>query len=70
MKNLQKLLQELSALTLEIEEKYPELYRDFDEMPLTLGMPNKEGRPVDTHDLQEYLETLKAMLEKEVAARQ
>ena len=66
MKSLQKITQEISKTTLEIEEKYPELYRDLTEMPITLSIPSKKEDTVSTKELSEYLNTLKGLLQKEI----
>jgi predicted amino acid-binding ACT domain protein len=66
MKSLQKITQEISEITLEIEEKYPELYRDLIEMPVTLSIPSKNEDTVTTKDLSAYLDTLKITLQKEI----
>jgi hypothetical protein len=60
MKNLQKVLQEISQLTTEIETNYPELYRDLDENPMTL--PMSKHPHMDKAVMQEYLESLKQLL--------
>lgn len=66
MKSLQKIIQEISKITLEIEEKYPELYRDLTEMPITLSIPSKNEDTLTTKELSEYLNTLKELLQKEI----
>ena len=66
MKSLQKITQEISKITLEIEEKYPELYRDLTEMPITLSIPSKKEDTVSTKELSEYLNTLKGLLQEEI----
>jgi len=66
MKSLQKITQEISEITLEIEEKYPELYRDLTEMPITLSTPSKNEDTLTTKELSEYLYTLKELLQKEI----
>lgn len=61
MKDLNKILREITQLTTNIETNYPELYRSLDEDPLTL---TTSGHPhVDKNAMQEYLETLKQVLE-------
>lgn len=57
-------MQEIIQLTTEIETKYPELYKYLGETPLTLGEAKEKS--ISTHDLQEYLETLKAQLQHHV----
>ncbi len=64
MKNLQKILQEISQLTTEIETNYPELYRDLDENPMTL--PVSKHPHMDKVVMQEYLESLKELLKHHI----
>jgi hypothetical protein len=64
MKTISTLMQEIIRLTTEIETKYPELYRNLEETPLELG-EEKSGK-VSTHDLREYLETLKSQLQHHI----
>lgn len=60
MKNLQKILTEITQLTSKIETNYPELYRSLDENPLTL--PVSESPHMDKEVMTEYLEGLKQLL--------
>ena len=60
MKNLQKLLIEISQVTKNIETNYPEIYRFLDENPLTI--PSEKKPNIDKAVLQEYLESLKELL--------
>jgi hypothetical protein len=57
MKDLHKLLREITQLTSKIERNYPELYRLLDENTLTL--PLVKHPHIDKLVLQEYLESLK-----------
>jgi hypothetical protein len=66
MKSLQKITQDISKITLEIEEKYPELYRNLTEMPITLSVPSKNEDTVTTKELSEYLDSLKKLLQEEI----
>lgn len=68
MKRLQELIKEISNLTLEIEEKYPELYRYLDENPISI--PSAEHPQVDSKVLSGYLESLKTMLKNYIKAEQ
>lgn len=68
MKRLQELIKEISNLTLEIEEKYPELYRYLDENPISI--PSAEHPKLDTTILSDYLESLKTMLNNYIEAKQ
>jgi hypothetical protein len=62
MKNLNTLMQNIIELTTVIETKYPELYKNLDETPLTIGKhPEKE---INTTDLKNYLQILKTQLEE------
>ncbi|MDG1729447.1 MAG: hypothetical protein P8K68_07595 [Algibacter sp.] len=60
MKNLRKLLTEITQLTTNIETNYPELYRSLDENPLTI--PKTDHPNVDKQVMEEYLESLKQLL--------
>ncbi|WP_291968055.1 hypothetical protein [Maribacter sp.] len=60
MKQLHKILNEITALTTDIETNYPELYRSLDENPMTL--PVSQHPHLDKEVMQEYLESLKQML--------
>jgi hypothetical protein len=60
MKKLHKILNEITELTLNIETNYPELYRSLDENPLTL--PVIQHPHIDKEIMQEYLESLKQLL--------
>ncbi|SDL36491.1 hypothetical protein [Kriegella aquimaris] len=61
MKNLRKIINEITELTYTIETKYPELYRSLDENPMTL--PVSSHPHIDKKVMQEYLESLKQLLE-------
>ena len=61
MKSLQNILTEISALTLNIETNYPELYRSLDENPMTL--PVSQHPHLDKVVIEEYLTGLKELLE-------
>jgi hypothetical protein len=37
MKKLQELTKEINEMTLKIEQEYPELYRNLDEIPITIS---------------------------------
>jgi len=60
MKELQKIITEITQLTNTIETNYPELYRSLDENPLTL--PVSESPHMDKKVMAEYLESLKQLL--------
>ncbi|NVK28038.1 MAG: hypothetical protein HWE14_08340 [Flavobacteriia bacterium] len=59
MKRIQKVIQEITALTFEIEQKYPALYQHLDENPMTL---QSEGK-VDVQVLSEYRDGLMKQME-------
>jgi len=61
MKDLHRILDEISKLTTVIETNYPELYRILDENPMTL--PVSKHPHMDKKVMQEYLESLKGLLE-------
>jgi len=69
MNALQKIVSEINKITLEIEEKYPELYRTLNENPITLTVPKKHQESVSIKDLTTYLEDLKILLEEEIKNR-
>ncbi len=60
MKDLHNILTEITQLTTNIETNYPELYRFLDENPMTLPVTNHPH--IDKKVMQEYLESLKALL--------
>jgi len=61
MKDLHNILDKITQLTLNIETNYPELYRTLDENPMTL--PVTSHPHIDKKVMQEYLESLKELLE-------
>ncbi|MFC4633236.1 hypothetical protein ACFO3O_04920 [Dokdonia ponticola] len=61
MKDLHNILNEITQLTTNIETNYPELYRSLDENPITL--PVSKYPHIDKEVMQEYLESLKLLLE-------
>jgi hypothetical protein len=62
MKTVKKLLTEISDLIVEIETYYPDLYQYLDENPITI--PNIEHPKIDAQELNDYLESLRDLLEK------
>jgi hypothetical protein len=60
MKDLHKLLKNITQLTTHIESNYPELYRLLDENTMTL--PVAQHPHVDKVVMQEYLESLEQLL--------
>lgn len=55
-----ELEKEIARLTEVIREKYPEVYRNIQEVPITI--PNKVSDEVNIKELNKYLETLKSFL--------
>lgn len=64
MKNAQQLLTEISTLTREIEDKYPELTKYLDETRSTLPKESNGDGSLGTEELENYLQQLKAMVTK------
>lgn len=60
MKTTQELTQEISQLTLKIEQNYPELYQHLEENPITLTADDGE---VSAASCQEYLDSLKSLID-------
>jgi hypothetical protein len=60
MKEIQKLTEEITQLTLKIESDYPELYRYLDENPMTL--PAGSHPEIEKDVLSKYLQSLKEQL--------
>lgn len=53
---------QILTITLNIKEKYPELYQYIEEMPVTI--PNKKDPEINRKNLKTYLESLKTLLNK------
>lgn len=68
MKQLQGILKKITQLTYTIESNYPELYRTLDENPMTI--PATEHPHIDKEVMQEYLESLKQLLEHHLETHQ
>lgn len=62
MKTEDELNDEILKVTLKIKSEYPELGKHLSEMPVTI--PDEKNPDVNTQKLQDYLNTLKAMLKK------
>ena len=60
MESIKRLLNEITLVTLEIETKYPEIYKFLDEDTLTL--PFREHPKINSEVLYDYLESLKQLL--------
>lgn len=59
-----KILTEISQISREIEEKYPELQKYLEEIPETLSNENNEVGQMDEKTMKDYLETLKSIVKK------
>lgn len=68
MKNLRKLLIEITQLTTNIETNYPELYRSLDENSLTI--PTTDHPHIDIQVMENYLESLKQLLKHHLETHQ
>lgn len=64
MKLSQTILSEITQITREIEDHYPELEKYLDERPITLPDENNPDAEVDDNALLEYLNGLKALVTK------
>lgn len=64
MKKLNVLLTKITQLTNNIETNYPELYQFLDENPMTIPVSNHPH--IDKTIMQEYLESLKQLLEHHI----
>ncbi|MDF2158048.1 hypothetical protein [Algoriphagus sp. CAU 1675] len=60
MRNLQSLLREITQLTINIENNFPELYNRLDENPMTI--PSEANPKINKEILEDYLESLKKLL--------
>lgn len=56
-----KIVQEILQLTTEIETKYPELYKNIEETPISICETNETN--ICSEDLSNYLETLKSQIQ-------
>ncbi len=59
-----KILTEISKISREIEEKYPELQKYLEEIPETLSNENNEVGQMDEKTMKDYLESLKSIVKK------
>lgn len=64
MQDLNGILSEITQITVYLETNYPELYRFLDENPMTLPATNHPN--MDRQIMQEYLESLKQLLERHI----
>ncbi len=60
----QKILTEISQISREIEEKYPELQKYLQEIPETLSDEENKVGKMDEKSLKDYLESLKSIVNK------
>lgn len=60
----QKLLSEITQITRDIEDNYPELQKYLDENPMTLPDENDPNAEMDNDALKEYLDSLKELVKK------
>lgn len=61
MDTFNKVLQEINLITMELESKYPEIYKFIDEDTLTL--PFREHPKITIDILLEYLDNLRQLLQ-------
>lgn len=66
MANHTKIIKQINELTMRIQREHPELYARLDEAPITLS-PTAGGEA--EKELENYLQTLKDMLEGKEAAQ-
>ncbi len=59
-----RILTEISTVTRDIEENYPELQKYLDETQSTLPEGNNNEATLDQKELNEYLKELKEMISK------
>jgi division protein CdvB (Snf7/Vps24/ESCRT-III family) len=64
MKLPQKILTEISQISTEIEDKYPELQKYLVETPQTLSDEENKSGNMDEKALKDYLESLKSIVKK------
>jgi division protein CdvB (Snf7/Vps24/ESCRT-III family) len=64
MKLPQKILTEISQISTEIEDKYPELQKYLVEAPQTLSDEENKSGNMDEKALKDYLESLKSIVKK------
>lgn len=64
MNKSQKILTEISTVTRDIEDNYPELQKYLDETRSTLPSGSNNSATLDEEDLKNYLNQLKEMRDK------
>lgn len=60
----QRLLADITQVTRDIEEHYPELQKYLDENPLTLPDGDTKEVEMDNDALREYLDSLRELIRK------
>lgn len=60
----QSILTEITQITRDIEDNYPELQKYLDEGPMTLPDENNPNAKIDDKTMKEYLNRLKEMVRK------
>jgi hypothetical protein len=60
----QKILTEISQVTRDIEDNYPELQKYLDETRITLPEGSNNEAKMDNDSLRKYLESLREMVKK------
>ncbi len=64
MKLSQNILAEITQITRDIEDNYPELQKYLDENPMTLPEGDNADVEVDNEAFREYLNSLKELVKK------
>ena len=59
-----KILADISQISREIEENYPELQKYLDELPMTLSDEENKVGSMDEKALNNYLESLQQIVKK------
>jgi len=67
MKRMQEIFTKISQLTSEIELKYPGLYRNLDEDPMTI--PSMYHPSMDENVFLDYLDGLKQLVQRYVESQ-
>lgn len=62
--NIRDILTEISNVTRDIEENYPELQKYLDETRSTLPQGNNNSAELHENELKDYLKGLKEMISK------
>jgi len=64
METEKELNRKILELTMQIQEKHPELSKFLEEMPVTI--PNKEKPEINIKNLKEYYDSLNNLLKKSI----